>query len=252
MERGDDVATGVSPLRSEPWRSGALSPFPALCRYREQCARCSELKSSGYRLVPGVALLGSRIALLDRWGVVVARSSPCRDLDLKQQQKTLENKTPWTRRRTPRRPSATARPSGERERCTTSEMYILRDVQKNTSMQRGAPTTTGFPFTFPSAEKNPNPPLKKISAPHMHLEMLDLLAPAIADKDHARVLDVGSGSGYLVACLWKMVAARGGEVVGVEKHAPLAQVSFFFSFHVSSLLRALSLSTLSNSNRFFF
>lgn len=64
-----------------------------------------------------------------------------------------------------------------------------------------------------------------ISAPHMHLEMLDLLAPAIADKDHARVLDVGSGSGYLVACLWKMVAARGGEVVGVEKHAPLAQRS---------------------------
>ena len=101
-------------------------------------------------------------------------------------------------------------------------MYILRDVQKNTSMQRGAPTTTGFPFTFPSAEKNPNPPPKKNSAPHMH-----------------------------VACLWKMVAARGGEVVGVEKHAPLAQVSFFFSFHVSSLLRALSLSTLSNSNRFF-
>ena len=59
----------------------------------------------------------------------------------------------------------------------------------------------------------------------MHLEMLDLLAPAIADKDRARVLDVGSGSGYLVACLWKIVGPRGGEVVGVEKHAPLARRS---------------------------
>lgn len=56
----------------------------------------------------------------------------------------------------------------------------------------------------------------------MHLEMLDLLAPAIADKDRARVLDVGSGSGYLVACLWKIVGPRGGEVVGLEKHEPLA------------------------------
>jgi len=59
----------------------------------------------------------------------------------------------------------------------------------------------------------------------MHLEMLDLLAPALVDKDRARVLDVGSGSGYLVACLYKLVAERGGEVVGVEKHAPLARRS---------------------------
>ena len=36
------------------------------------------------------------------------------------------------------------------------------------------------------------------------------------------MLDVGSGSGYLVACLWKIVGPRGGEVVGLEKHAPLA------------------------------
>ena len=86
----------------------------------------------------------------------------------------------------------------------------------------------------------------------MHLEMLDLLAPAIADKDHARVLDVGSGSGYLVACLWKMVAARGGEVVGVEKHAPLAQVSFFFFVSCFfSPSRALSLDPLELEPIFF-
>ena len=59
----------------------------------------------------------------------------------------------------------------------------------------------------------------------MHLEMLDLLAPALAGKDRARVLDVGSGSGYLVACRGKIVGPRGGEVVGLEKHAPLARRS---------------------------
>lgn len=87
-------------------------------------------------------------------------------------------------------------------------------------------TTAIFPLThLLSSSLNPTKKKKNSkhnSAPHMHLEMLDLLAPALADKDKARVLDVGSGSGYLVACFWKMVGPRGGEVVGVEKHAPLA------------------------------
>jgi protein-L-isoaspartate(D-aspartate) O-methyltransferase len=36
-----------------------------------------------------------------------------------------------------------------------------------------------------------------ISAPHMHARCLELLAPFL-DKPKSRVLDVGSGSGYLV------------------------------------------------------
>lgn len=55
-----------------------------------------------------------------------------------------------------------------------------------------------------------------ISAPHMHAAALEFL------KDHlrggARVLDVGSGSGYLVACMALMVGTK-GVVVGVE-HIP--------------------------------
>ncbi|XP_055497036.1 l-isoaspartyl protein carboxyl methyltransferase, like isoform X2 [Leucoraja erinacea] len=55
-----------------------------------------------------------------------------------------------------------------------------------------------------------------ISAPHMHAYALECL------KDHlyegARALDVGSGSGYLTACMARMVGPS-GVVVGVE-HIP--------------------------------
>lgn len=56
----------------------------------------------------------------------------------------------------------------------------------------------------------------------MHLSALDLLSDKLLDG--ARVLDVGSGSGYLLACFWAMVSPH-GEVVGVEKHKPLAERS---------------------------
>jgi protein-L-isoaspartate(D-aspartate) O-methyltransferase len=49
-----------------------------------------------------------------------------------------------------------------------------------------------------------------ISAPHMHAMMLDLMAPHLGPGSSA--LDVGSGSGYIVACLAKM----GAKVFGVE------------------------------------
>ncbi|XP_078262231.1 l-isoaspartyl protein carboxyl methyltransferase, like isoform X2 [Rhinoraja longicauda] len=55
-----------------------------------------------------------------------------------------------------------------------------------------------------------------ISAPHMHAHALECL------KDHlyegARALDVGSGSGYLTACMTRMVGPT-GLVVGVD-HIP--------------------------------
>lgn len=55
-----------------------------------------------------------------------------------------------------------------------------------------------------------------ISAPHMHAHALEML------KDHllegAKALDVGSGSGYLTACMAEMVG-KTGKVVGVE-HIP--------------------------------
>jgi protein-L-isoaspartate(D-aspartate) O-methyltransferase len=61
-----------------------------------------------------------------------------------------------------------------------------------------------------------------ISAPHMHATCLELLREHL--RPGARVLDVGSGSGYLAAAMGVMVGDE-GKVIGVEKHAELAQLS---------------------------
>eukprot|EP00775_Hariotina_reticulata_P012682 gene12682-12811_t len=53
-----------------------------------------------------------------------------------------------------------------------------------------------------------------ISAPHMHAICLELLEPHLTPG--ARVLDVGSGSGYLSAAMAKMVGPN-GVVLGIEK-----------------------------------
>lgn len=64
-----------------------------------------------------------------------------------------------------------------------------------------------------------------ISAPHMHAICLEALAPAL--QPGARVLDVGSGSGYLAAVMARLVTADGaaGAVVGIEHIAALAERS---------------------------
>lgn len=61
-----------------------------------------------------------------------------------------------------------------------------------------------------------------ISAPHMHAHALELL------KDHlvegAKALDVGSGSGYLTACMAAMVGER-GLAVGIDHIPELVSMS---------------------------
>ncbi|CAG9532448.1 unnamed protein product [Cercopithifilaria johnstoni] len=52
-----------------------------------------------------------------------------------------------------------------------------------------------------------------ISAPHMHASSLELLKDHL--KEGNRALDVGSGSGYLTACMAIMVGKR-GKVVGID------------------------------------
>lgn len=52
-----------------------------------------------------------------------------------------------------------------------------------------------------------------ISAPHMHAAALEALEDKLADG--SKVLDVGSGSGYLTSCLGHMVAPS-GKVFGLE------------------------------------
>jgi len=62
--------------------------------------------------------------------------------------------------------------------------------------------------------------LQTISAPHMHCAALEYL------KDHvhegARVLDVGSGSGYLTTCFGILVGSS-GKAVGLERIPELVQ-----------------------------
>ena len=55
-----------------------------------------------------------------------------------------------------------------------------------------------------------------ISAPHMHATALELLKDSLIPG--ATVLDVGCGSGYLLACMAHMVQP-GGRVFGIE-HVP--------------------------------
>lgn len=55
-----------------------------------------------------------------------------------------------------------------------------------------------------------------ISAPHMHAYVLELLEERL--HNGARALDVGSGSGYLTACMAKLLGPK-GLVIGIE-HIP--------------------------------
>lgn len=63
-----------------------------------------------------------------------------------------------------------------------------------------------------------------ISAPHMHASCLELLVPLIPKKDaHYSILDVGSGSGYLVATLARMRSKS--TVIGIDYVQDLVELS---------------------------
>ncbi|KAF8931006.1 hypothetical protein BGZ58_007907, partial [Dissophora ornata] len=61
-----------------------------------------------------------------------------------------------------------------------------------------------------------------ISAPHMHAAALESLSLYLFPG--AKVLDVGSGSGYLAACMAEMVGPQ-GRVVGVDHIPELVELS---------------------------
>mmetsp|Transcript_21974 Transcript_21974/g.49500 ORF Transcript_21974/g.49500 Transcript_21974/m.49500 type:complete len:256 (+) Transcript_21974:11-778(+) len=61
-----------------------------------------------------------------------------------------------------------------------------------------------------------------ISAPHMHAHVLELLADQLTEGKS--VLDIGVGSGYLAACMARMVGPTGA-VVGVDHIPELVQMS---------------------------
>lgn len=61
-----------------------------------------------------------------------------------------------------------------------------------------------------------------ISAPHMHAYALNQLKDQL--KEGSKALDVGSGSGYLTACMAVMVGET-GRVIGVEHMPDLVELS---------------------------
>ncbi|XP_061930257.1 protein-L-isoaspartate(D-aspartate) O-methyltransferase-like isoform X2 [Apis cerana] len=61
-----------------------------------------------------------------------------------------------------------------------------------------------------------------ISAPHMHAYALSILSDQLFDG--AKALDVGSGSGYLTACMAFMVGSRGC-VIGIDHIPELIEIS---------------------------
>lgn len=62
-----------------------------------------------------------------------------------------------------------------------------------------------------------------ISAPHMHAHCLDILSDWL--KPGAKVLDVGSGTGYLTALFSELVSRDGGVVVGIDHIPELVNMS---------------------------
>ena len=61
-----------------------------------------------------------------------------------------------------------------------------------------------------------------ISAPHMHAHALELLKDTL--QPGCRALDVGSGSGYLTACMALMVGTT-GKIVGIDHIPELIELS---------------------------
>ena len=63
-----------------------------------------------------------------------------------------------------------------------------------------------------------------ISAPHMHAFAIEAALPFISPDQPQRVLDVGSGSGYLCVAFAKLLAPS-GKVYGIEHIQPLVNLA---------------------------
>jgi len=92
---------------------------------------------------------------------------------------------------------------------------VMRTIDRghyssNTNVYNDTPQGIGYAVT--------------ISAPHMHAQCLELLSKKLT-RD-SRVLDVGSGSGYLVACFALMLEKLGGgKCYGIEHIQELVETS---------------------------
>ena len=102
--------------------------------------------------------------------------------------------------------------------------YITR---ADTASQRPSPSTSSHSLAYVDSPQYLGYGAT-ISAPHMHAMCTELMLPALqrpsVGQEERRVLDVGSGSGYLAAVLSR-VLGEGGRVYGVEHVKELVDVS---------------------------
>ena len=102
--------------------------------------------------------------------------------------------------------------------CTPAPLSPRRTPQAGLEASAYLPAAPDTLLPVPNSVYTLSPHLspqgQTISAPHMHAMCLEHLAQHLVPG--ARVLDVGSGSGYLTACMALMVGSQ-GLVVGVEK-----------------------------------
>ncbi|CAF0956821.1 unnamed protein product [Didymodactylos carnosus] len=88
-----------------------------------------------------------------------------------------------------------------------------------------------------------------ISAPHMHAYALEMLKDKLIPG--AKVLDVGSGSGFLTACMARMVQGNGGKVIGIEHIPQLVDISIKnINKHGSSLFDNGTLKIVQGDGRY--
>jgi len=91
---------------------------------------------------------------------------------------------------------------------------ILRTVDRSKYVPPGLPPYFDSPQPIGDGQT--------ISAPHMHAQALELLQGFL--HEGSRALDVGCGSGFLTACMGRLVAPS-GKVVGIENRETLVDLS---------------------------
>ncbi|CAF0749491.1 unnamed protein product [Adineta steineri] len=102
---------------------------------------------------------------------------------------------------------------------------IRKNIIKNERIKTAMLATDRLDFSTDRLYEDAPQPIGynvTISAPHMHAHALEMLHDKLIPG--ARVLDVGSGSGYLTACIARLIQPN-GKVIGIEHIPELVQLS---------------------------
>ena len=91
---------------------------------------------------------------------------------------------------------------------------VLKHVDRSKYVPPGLPPYSDSPQPIGDGQT--------ISAPHMHVQALELLEGFL--RQGGMALDVGCGSGFLTACMGRLVSPN-GKVIGIENRETLVDLS---------------------------